>query len=149
MKGVVRFFFSVAFNPIDTSDILDIHKYLMKRTFKKIFIVSLTGLVKGINHTKWVSLSNRKCNIHPTLISLHRNNYSQEFYYYPFSVKLDRCVGRCNIINDLSNKVCVPKKTKYLNLSIFNMITGINESKTLTKHISCECKCKFDGEKVE
>ena len=34
-----------------------------------------------------------------------------------------------------------------LNLSIFNMITGINESKTLTKHISCECKCRFDGRK--
>ena len=29
------------------------------------------------------------------------------------------------------------------------MITGINESKTLTKHISCECKFKFDREKVE
>ena len=27
------------------------------------------------------------------------------------------------------------------------MITGINESRTLTKHISCECKCKFDGRK--
>ena len=25
------------------------------------------------------------------------------------------------------------------------MITGINESETLTKHISCECKCRFDG----
>ena len=25
------------------------------------------------------------------------------------------------------------------------MITEINESKKLTKHISCECKCKFDG----
>ena len=25
------------------------------------------------------------------------------------------------------------------------MITAINESKTLTKHISWECKCKFDG----
>ena len=25
------------------------------------------------------------------------------------------------------------------------MSTGINESKTLAKHISCECKCKFDG----
>ena len=27
------------------------------------------------------------------------------------------------------------------------MITGINELKTLAKHISCECKCKFDGRK--
>ena len=27
------------------------------------------------------------------------------------------------------------------------MITGINESKTLTKHISCECKCEFGGRK--
>ena len=27
------------------------------------------------------------------------------------------------------------------------MITGINESKTLTKHISCECKWKFDERK--
>ena len=27
------------------------------------------------------------------------------------------------------------------------MITGVNESKTLTKHISCECKSKFDGKK--
>ena len=29
------------------------------------------------------------------------------------------------------------------------MITGINESKTLTKHISCQCKCKFDGTKCK
>ena len=38
-------------------------------------------------------------------------------------------------------------QTRDFNLSVFNMITGINESKTLTKHISCECKCKFDGRK--
>ena len=25
------------------------------------------------------------------------------------------------------------------------MITGINESKTLTEHISCQCECKFYG----
>ena len=24
------------------------------------------------------------------------------------------------------------------------MITGINESKTLSKHLSCEWKCRFD-----
>ena len=27
------------------------------------------------------------------------------------------------------------------------MITGVNELKTLTKHISCECKCRFDRKK--
>ena len=27
------------------------------------------------------------------------------------------------------------------------MITGIDKSKTLTKHISSKCKCKFDGRK--
>ena len=27
------------------------------------------------------------------------------------------------------------------------MITGINQSKTLTKHIQCKCKGKFDGRK--
>ena len=27
------------------------------------------------------------------------------------------------------------------------MIAEINESKTLTKHISCECKCIFEGRK--
>ena len=36
--------------------------------------------------------------------------------------------------------MCVPNKTEDLNLSVFNKIKGINESKTLAKHISCECK---------
>ena len=27
------------------------------------------------------------------------------------------------------------------------MITGINESKTLAKHLKCECKCRFNGTK--
>ena len=43
---------------------------------------------------------------------------------------------------------CVPNKIEDLNLSVFNMITGISESKTLTKHILCNCKCKFDGKNV-
>ena len=53
----------------------------------------------------------------------------------------------CNILNYLSNEVFVPKKTKDLIWSVFNMIVGINESNILTKHISCECKCKFDSRK--
>ena len=75
---------------------------------KKIFIGLLTGIVGASNHTKWVSLSNQKCLTQPTLINLHPNAYSQKFHYYPFAVKLDRCVGSCNTVNDLSPKVCVP-----------------------------------------
>ena len=82
-----------------------------------------------------------------TLINLRPNQYSQEFHYYPFAVKLDECVGSFDTLNDLSNKVCVPKKTEYLNQSVFNMITGINESETLTNPISCKCKYKLDARK--
>ena len=28
------------------------------------------------------------------------------------------------------------------------MITRINESKSIRKHMSCKCKCKFDGKNV-
>ena len=85
--------------------------------------------------------------IEPTIIDLHPNEYSQGLHYYPFAINWDRRVGSCDTFKDLTSKVCVPNKTEDLSLSVFNIITGINELKTLTKHISCECKCKFDGRK--
>ena len=107
------------------------------------------GLVINIgnasNHAKCFSLRNQKCEIQATFIYLHPNEYSKEFHYYPFTVKLDKCIESCNTLNDLSNKVCIPNKVGDLNLSVFNTITGINESKTFTRHISCECKRNFDG----
>ena len=113
---------------------------------KKMFMGLLISIVNASNHTKCMSLSNQKCMIQPTLINLHPNECSQEFHYFSFAVILDRCVGRCNTFNDLSNKVCIPNKTEDLNVSD-KMITGINESKTSTKHISCICKCKVDVRK--
>ena len=66
-------------------------------------------------------------------------NIVKNFTTIHFLVKLDRCVGSCNTLNDLSNKLCIPNKTKDLNLSMFNMMTGTNGSKTLTRYISCKC----------
>ena len=117
----------------------------MFELIKNTFIVLLTCLVNAPNHTKCVSLSNQKGMTQPTLINLHPNKCRRQSHYYPFAVKLDKCVERCNTQNDLSNKARVPNKTEKLNLSVLNMIAGKNESKTLTKHISRECKCKFDG----
>ena len=78
--------------------------------FRKIFMVSLTDLVNGCNHTKCVNLSHQKCMHEFTLIHLHPNEYIKEFQYYLFAVKLDIWVGSCNALNDLSNKIRVPNK---------------------------------------
>ena len=90
---------------------------------KKIFIGLLTGIASGTNHTKCVSLSNQKCTTHHTIINLHPIEYSQGLHYYPFAANLDRCVGSCNALNDLSNRLCVSNKTEDLNLNVFNLIT--------------------------
>ena len=34
-----------------------------------------------------------------------------------------------------------------MNLKLFNIIKGMNESKALTKHISSDCRYEFDGRK--
>ena len=62
----------------------------MFRLIKKIFIGLLTGLFNGLNHAKYVSLSNQKCITQATLINLQPNEYSQELHYYPFAVRLGR-----------------------------------------------------------
>ena len=92
----VAIYFYVDFNPINTKDILDVHKYLKKRKWYKImfglikkrFIGSLTDIVSASNHTKCASLTNQT---QLSLTNLHCNEHSQEFHYYPFVVKLDRC----------------------------------------------------------
>ena len=78
--------------------------------------------------TKCVSLNDEPCMIRPTLIYIN----PVELKYYPFVISLDKCTGSCNV---LSQKICVPKETKDVNVKAFNMITNKNETKTMTKHI--------------
>ena len=69
---------------------------------KKLFVL-LSSIVNASNHRKCALLSNQKYEIQTTFINLHSNEYSQEFHYYPFAVKLDRCAGSSNTFNELSN----------------------------------------------
>ena len=111
-------------------------------------MVLLTNIATNAsNHTKCVSVSTQKCKTQPTLINFHPNKYNQELHYYPFVVKLGKCVGSCNTLNDLYNRVCVSNKTEDLNVHVFNMIIGKTESKVITKYISCECKKGYACEK--
>ena len=47
-------------------------------------------------------LGNQNCEIQPTLINLHPNEYSQELNYCAVAAELDGCVGSHNTQNDLS-----------------------------------------------
>ena len=111
------------------------------------YFVNGCSIVNTTDHVKSLFLNNQQCTTQTTFIDLHPNVCIEGLHYYPFAVNLDRCMESCNTLNNLSNEVSVPNKTEDLNLSVFNTITTINVSKILTKHISCECRCKFGGRK--
>ena len=117
----------------------------MFRFLKWTFIGLLTSLTNASKHTKCASLGNQISTTQSTLINSHHNDYIPGLHHYSFAVDLNRCVRSCNALNNLSNKVYIPSNTGDLNLSLFNMIKGINESKALTKYISFKRKYKFHG----
>ena len=47
----------------------------------------------------------KKGMIQPTLINLHSHEYSQELRFY-LAVNLNRCVESCNILDNLSRRLC-------------------------------------------
>ena len=70
-----------------------------------------------------MNASNDYAAIHQFIIKKHPFIHSSML-----SINLDRWVGSCNTLDDLSNRVYVLNKTEDFNLSIFNMITGISLS---------------------
>ena len=119
----------------------------MKQAFAGLlcFIRTLASIVNTPGNAKCISLNTQQCMTQPTFINLYPNEYIEGLRYYAFAANLNRGLGICNTLHDLSNKVCVPNKTEDLNMIVFNMIREINESKMLTKHISFECKCQLHG----
>ena len=80
-------------------------------------------------------------------MQIQTNMNSGELYYYLFIITLDRWDGSFNILGDPFGRICVLKKAEDVSLKVFNMIKGINASKTIVKNISCKCRCEFDGRK--
>ena len=114
----------------------------------KQMLSGLLGFGESLASTVNPSEHNQQCMIEPIIINLHPNEYTQGLSHYSYVVNLDRCMGSCNTLYGLSNRICVLNKTENLNLNAFNMITEISESSQIsTKNISREHKCKFDGVK--
>ena len=49
--------------------------------------------------------------------------------------------------HDLSSRISLPNRIEGENVNFFSMITRINESETLTKHIWSDCEYELDGKK--
>ena len=64
--------------------------------------------------------------------------------FYPFSLKINRCIGNCNNINDPYAKFCVPDTVKDLNIRVFNLMSRNNETRYIEWHKSCKCIYRLD-----
>ena len=52
---------------------------------------------------------------------------ADEFRYSPFIIRINRCNGSCNTVEDTFGRIYVPNKIEDVSLKVFNMIKGINE----------------------
>ena len=64
--------------------------------------------------------------------------------FYPFTTSVDKCGGSCDTIDDPYAEDCVSNKVKNMNIKVFNLMSGVNETRFLVQHESCECKCGLD-----
>ena len=60
--------------------------------------------------------------------------------YITIHLYLIRCRISCCTLDDPSDKLCIPRKSRDMIITAFNMITGFKESKVFVKHISCDCR---------
>ena len=65
--------------------------------------------------------------------------------HYPCSIKVSKCSGSCNNINDPYAKLCVPDVVKNINVKVFNLRSRTNETRHIKWHETCKCKCRLDA----
>ena len=69
---------------------------------KKVFVLGLTVLSSSITGAlNCISINNQECKVRPEIIDVSSNNP----IFYPFSVKIIRCSGNCNSIDDPYAKI--------------------------------------------
>ena len=64
---------------------------------KKLFLLGLTVLSSTIiGALKCVSMNNQKCKVRPKIVDINSNSPM----FYSFSIKVNKCSGNCDNIND-------------------------------------------------
>ena len=101
-------------------------------------LISLFGIIKT-KALECVSVTNQECMARPKKIDVNKN----EIVFYPLSIKVNKCSGNCNNINDPMLKLCVPSIVRNMNIKVFSMLSRINETRKITWHENCKCICRF------
>ena len=83
--------------------------------------------VSSVNSSNCILMNNQECKMILEIININSN----EPLFYPYSIKVNKCSGSCNNINDQYAKLCVPDAVKNMNVKVFNLMSRNNE----TKHI--------------
>ena len=93
---------------------------------KKAFVLGLTVLSSSITGAlNCVSLNIQECKVRPKIADINSNNP----LVYPFSIKVNKCSGNCNNVNDPYAKICAPDTVKDLNVRVFNLMSRTNETR--------------------
>ena len=72
-------------------------------------------------------MTNQEYKTRPEIVNVSINNP----IFYPFSIKISKCSGNCNNINDPYARICVSDTVKNLNVKVFNLMTLTNETKSI------------------
>ena len=112
----------------------------MWRFLKKTFaaITTLFGLPYA-NSLNCISMNNQECKARSKIIDVNNN----EPIFYPYSIKVNKCSGSCNTINNPFAKLFVPDITKNINVKVVNLMARINETRQIVWHETCKCICKL------
>ena len=97
------------------------------------------GSLSSVNPLECVSMNNQECKLRPVIVNVN----SKEPLFYPFSIKISKCSGSCNNINDPYAKLCVSDVVKKLNIKVFNLMSRKNETRHIKWHETCKCKCRL------
>ena len=75
--------------------------------YKTVFFITAVTFF-NCNALKCVSINNQECKIRPKIININSDVPS----FYPYSIRVNKCSGSCNNINDPCSKLCVPDVVK-------------------------------------
>ena len=113
---------------------------LIKKTFISAMILFNFNL-SNVNSLECVSMNNQECKIRTGIINVNIN----EPMFYPYSIKINKCKGSCNTINNPYAKICVPDTIKDININVFNLTSKANETRHIKWPKTCKCKCRLDA----